>query len=227
MILKKFNTAASPNNALQIFEKDGLCCGACPRIVCRYEGVREGTTNIDEVVIGGTTYAFTAIAPSNTTALAAQLDTILSSLGYNTGGVYLVWNADDDELTILTDYSEIVFNEIGEQALTATVCGKVGVFNPPAECCGAAVIMVVLLDDEDDPEFLQFTITSIQGIVSVTASDGEDAVALTQSGETTWLLDIAGSGLFDEQTITLTVTAGTCAAAEFEFEYTFPADPEA
>lgn len=134
MILKKKNATASQDNALQIFNKDGICCGdVSPVTVNDYTiAVNTGTlATLSAIRIAGVTYTLSKTYDLTSTTAHALLVTeirgILEGLGYSSDGIRTVWATPT--LTINVTNSEIVFTGLTSSgnAFTKGADKKVGI----------------------------------------------------------------------------------------------------
>lgn len=134
MILKKKNPTASQDNALQIFNKDGICCGdVSPVTVNDYTiAVNTGTlATLTAIRIAGVTYTLSKTYDLTSTTdhalLVTEIRGILEGLGYSSDGIRTVWATPT--LTINVTNSEIVFTGLTSSgnAFTKGADKKVGI----------------------------------------------------------------------------------------------------
>lgn len=115
MILLKKNPTASDNNALNLTEGMGLCCGDSQCFLARKYAVTIDVTSVTAVSsirIGGQTVALSGSIATNTTAgralLKAEILAAINSIGYQAkGGIEL--SLSGNNLTITTDFGTLVF----------------------------------------------------------------------------------------------------------------------
>lgn len=228
LIIKKHNPSASFDNALQLYEKDNLCCGeGCPEIVCQYVVQRDSDGDVTELVVAGQVFAFDAIPVTDKAALEAKVREILQGLGYG-GGASCTWDADTQVLTVITDYSALVFEEFGGHDMTRTTCKIVGKFENPASCCDAQVVFTVRQDGEGTDIALVFTVTSLQPVTELTvlAVDADETLTVVNEGSGVYIVVLESVGVFDQQELLVTVSTQGCEDKTFEFDYEFEEEPD-
>mgnify|MGYP000421303865 FL=1 len=115
MILKKKNPQASPQNALQIREIDGLCCGDVAKaIVCRYavEVDTSSVTTASKISLGGVEFAFGLSIDLTTEKgvmmLVQKIRQALAEAGYTQDGID--YTITGNTLRLEAYYSQITFD---------------------------------------------------------------------------------------------------------------------
>lgn len=147
-ILKRNNPDANPNNALKFTNLSGLCCGdKAAAVICRYTATItsvSGTTAVDQVNIGGTTYtldgAYLVNQERERDALVANLERLVNSLGYDgTGNIRATLTSTT--LTVDIDYSDLEFGwlEADTNPFVPTACQMIGDVNT-GQCDASAAI---------------------------------------------------------------------------------------
>lgn len=176
-ILKRNNPDANPNNALKFTNLSGLCCGdKAAAIICRYTATIasvSGTTAVDQVNIGGTTYtldgAYLVNQERERDALVANLERLVNSLGYDgTGNIRATLTSTT--LTVDVDYSDLEFGwlEADTNPFIPTACQMIGDVNT-GQCDAGATAAVVA-------ETVVVKPYSTGTITNVTIDDGGGAV---------------------------------------------------
>lgn len=147
-ILKRNNPDANPNNALKFTNLSGLCCGdKAAAVICRYTATItsvSGTTAVDQVNIGGTTYTldgnYLVNQERERDALVANLERLVNSLGYDgTGNIRATLTSTT--LTVDIDYSDLEFGwlEADTNPFVPTACQMIGDVNTGQCDAGAAI----------------------------------------------------------------------------------------
>ena len=239
MILKRLNPKASEDNALKFTNLDGLCCGdKAAAIVCSYTATISGisgTTAVDQVNIGGTTYtldgAYLVNQERERDALVDNIVRIIRELGYDGKG-NVIQSFESSTLTITTEYSDLEFGwlEADTNPFVPTACKFVGEPNT-----GTCDVGVSLNPGEDDTFVIK--IYSTGALASATVNDGGsvysgnladgttgNATVTTESDGTKVItIDVGSGGENWAAVITLTVTVTQTACDVFtrvaKFDY--------
>lgn len=174
-ILRRKNADANPNNALQIRELDGICCGDVAKaLVCKYTvTIPTGTqATASKISIDGTEYGFGSAIDLTTdagrTQLKAAIKTALASAGYTQDGVDITVSGAN--VTVTTNYSQAVFTFLhsGTYAFTKVLgqngCKTVGDFNVSV-CTSEATIGI-------DGLYIRITPFGSERITNVKVNDG-------------------------------------------------------
>lgn len=140
MILKKLNAKASQDNALQLTEFSGLCCGnKVAGVVCQYVatiGSVGSTTAVSSVKIGGVVYtldgAYLIAQERERNLLIANLEKIVADLGY-TGKGNITQSYASTTLTVTVEFSDLEFDYLSADTspFIPTVCKILGETRTP------------------------------------------------------------------------------------------------